>query len=62
MVRCIKALKTIERGEEIFANYGYDPDSDFSPRWFRKAFRDFSNEVDKETGNHLRTCKRSDET
>jgi hypothetical protein len=35
----IESIRTIEQGEEVFANYGYRLKS--GPPWYQKAFLDF---------------------
>jgi SET domain-containing protein len=33
--RCVRSLKPIAKGEEIFLDYGYDPESEETPRFVR---------------------------
>jgi len=58
LVQCVMALENISRGEEIFANYGYNPDSDFSPRWFVSAFNSWRENERAKTMERVQSCLR----
>jgi len=44
-IRCLQAVETIGKGQEILANYGYNPDSPFTPGWFKELHSEWEDSL-----------------